>query len=163
MDVKELIDQYAAYDRWANTLFVERLMRESDEVLDRPVRSSFPSLRATLLHMRDAECAWCLRLDRLPPRWPADPSTAIGSVLPFVQAMHDRVRALTPDELQEEVDYHSLKGLPYLQQRLQMLMHAFNHSTYHRGQLVTMMRDLGLGEVPSTDLVTFQRILAGTA
>lgn len=163
MDVKDLIDQYAAYDRWANTLFVERLMREREEVLDRSVPSSFPSLRATLLHLRDAECAWCLRLDRLPPRWPADPSTAIGSVLPFVEALHHRVLALTHEELQEEVDYHSLKRLPYRQQRLQMLMHCFNHSTYHRGQLVTMMRGLGLGEVPSTDLVTFQRIQAGVA
>jgi uncharacterized damage-inducible protein DinB len=33
-----------------------------------------------------------------------------------------------------------------------------NHGTYHRGQLVTMFRQLGLEEIPSTDLMTFAKI-----
>jgi len=34
---------------------------------------------------------------------------------------------------------------------------VFNHSTYHRGQLVTMMRQLGETNVPVTDFIAFAR------
>ena len=33
----------------------------------------------------------------------------------------------------------------------QMLVHVFNHSTYHRGQLINMLRQLGIEKVPTTD------------
>jgi uncharacterized damage-inducible protein DinB len=46
------------------------------------------------------------------------------------------------------------------QQRWQILMHCFNHSSYHRGQLVTMMRQLDLTDIPAMDLVVFQRLQA---
>ena len=39
----------------------------------------------------------------------------------------------------------------------QMLHHVFNHATYHRGQLVTMLRQLGIDKVPSTDFSAFCR------
>lgn len=38
----------------------------------------------------------------------------------------------------------------------QLLRHVVNHSTYHRGRVVTMLRQLGAGTV-STDLVLFYR------
>jgi uncharacterized damage-inducible protein DinB len=37
----------------------------------------------------------------------------------------------------------------------QMLHHVFNHATYHRGQLVTILRQLGVDKIPSTDFSTF--------
>ena len=39
----------------------------------------------------------------------------------------------------------------------QMLMHVFNHGTYHRGQLVTMLRQLGADKIPQTDFSVFCR------
>ena len=55
MNATELIAHYADYDQWANARLVERLMREPAAVLDAPVKSSFPSLRDTLMHIRNAE------------------------------------------------------------------------------------------------------------
>lgn len=159
MDVTELIREYAGYGLWANARFVERLGKEPAGTLDRPVKSSFPSLRATLLHIRDAECAWHLRIRGLPPRWPAEEATDIRTLLTHSAALHDRVRSLTAEDLQRTVHSTTRAGKPFSGRVLSLLMHTFNHSTFHRGQLVTMMRALGLEEVPNTDLLTYQRSL----
>jgi uncharacterized damage-inducible protein DinB len=39
----------------------------------------------------------------------------------------------------------------------QTFQHLVNHGTYHRGQVVTMLRQLGAGTPPSTDLIAFYR------
>ena len=157
-----VIDQYAAYDLWANTLFVRRLDREPDELLDREVKSSFPSLRLTILHMRNAEAAWLARVSGAAQQWPAEPDTSIGNLLKHSARMRDHVAGLKEKDLAAEVNYQDLKGNTHRSPIWQMLMHCFNHSTYHRGQLVTIMRTLGLEDIPSSDLVVYQRSLKKT-
>ena len=39
----------------------------------------------------------------------------------------------------------------------QMLHHVFNHASYHRGQLVTMLNQLGADKIPGTDFSAFSR------
>lgn len=159
MTIKFLLDQYADYDLWANTRFVDRLQREPDELLDRPVPSSFPSLRSTLLHIRDAENAWYCRLSGTRAAWPAEPERSIGNLLKYTARLRDLVHALPDAALVEAVTYHDLKGRAHVQPRWQMLMHAFNHSAQHRGQVITIMRILGMEEVPANDLIVYQRSL----
>lgn len=158
MDLHAFIDRYAAYDLWANTRFAERLSREPENVIDAPLRSSFPSLRATLMHMRNAENAWRQRSLGEAQRWPAEESDDLSTFLKHVTGMRDHVRGLDTRALLEVVTYKDLRGNEHRQPRHDMFMHCFNHSTYHRGQLVTMMRELGLEEIPASDLVVFQRL-----
>lgn len=158
MDIKPLLDELATYTVWADGLYVERLSAEPEAVLDRTVASSFPSLRATLLHIRDAHCAWYLRMAGLPVHWPAEEDRAIGTLLTHGRRLREQVLSATPVELLEVVRYRTLKGEPFAQPRWQAWLHAMNHATYHRGQLATMMRQLGLDGVPATDLVRFQRM-----
>lgn len=158
MALSTIIHPYTAYDHWANGLFLDRLEREPDEVLDRQAPSSFPSLRSTLLHIRDAEHVWLCRLTGDPHRWPAEEGSDLGSVRRHVQAFHDHVKALNEEELAHEHTYHDLRGNAHRQTAWQMIMHCCNHSTQHRGQLITQMRQLGLEEVPATDLVRFWRL-----
>jgi len=155
-----LLHEFAAYDQWANTRFVERLSEESEHTLDALAPSSFPSLRKTTLHIRDAECAWTHRLLGEPVRWPAEASTAIGTLLPHCQRLHDLVRSMDESALGSERAYRDLKGNEHRSTVWRMLMHCFNHSTQHRGQLITQMRMLGLERIPANDLVVFQRTWA---
>jgi uncharacterized damage-inducible protein DinB len=158
-DLRTVIDHYAAYDLWANTLFVRRLDTEPDDLLDREVPSSFPSLRKTLMHIRDAEAAWYSRVTGKEQRWPADDDNGVGNLLTHCTRLRDHVATMDQAALDKRVAYHDLKGNPHHQVAWQMLMHCFNHSTYHRGQLVTMMRLLGMDDVPHSDLVLYQRSL----
>jgi uncharacterized damage-inducible protein DinB len=159
MEVKELIDQYAAYDRWANTRVLERLSREPEALCDAPVKSSFPSLRATLMHIRDAEHVWLCRIKGVKHNWPAEPDSALGTLLAHNRLLLDHVHGMGATELERLCTYHDLKGNAHAQPAWQMLMHCFNHASYHRGQVVTMMRQLDLAEIPALDLVVYQRSL----
>jgi uncharacterized damage-inducible protein DinB len=158
MDIRQLIDQYAAYDLWANTRIAERLSREDEALLDVPVKSSFPSLRGTLMHIRNSECIWLDRLLERAPRWPAEAHEGFDTFLQHIITMRDHVRSLGEKELVGTVEYKDLRGNVHRQQRLQILMHCFNHSSYHRGQLVTIMRQLDLTDIPAMDLVVYQRL-----
>jgi uncharacterized damage-inducible protein DinB len=157
--MKQLLEHYADYDLWANTRFLERLQRESDTVLDKPVPNSFPNLRATVLHIRDAEHAWWCRLIGSPVRWPAEEDRALATLLPHTKRLHALVHKMDPGALYTEHVYHDLRGNAHRQPAWMMLLHCLNHSTQHRGQLITMMRAIGLQDIPANDLVVYQRTL----
>lgn len=154
--MKDLIHQYAAYDLWANTRMVERLQRENGSALDRHVKSSFPALGLTVMHIRDAGNAWFARIFGAPVDGLDD---GIGSLLKVSVKMNDKVQALGDEQLQQIVNYANSKGEKFAQPRWQLLMHCFNHAGYHRGQLVTIMRQMDMTEIPNTDLVSYQRLL----
>ena len=147
------------YDQWANARLVERLMREPAAVLDAPVKSSFPSLRDTLMHIRNAEHVWLQRLLGLPHNWPAEADSSLSMLLKHNDLLVMHVRSLDGSALERICTYHDLRGNAHQQPVWQMLMHCFNHSSYHRGQVITMMRALDLGDVPATDLIVYQRSL----
>lgn len=159
MNATELITHYADYDQWANTRLVERLMREPDAVLDAPVKSSFPSIRNTLMHIRNAEHVWLQRLLGLRHNWPAEADSSLAMLLKHNELLVTHVRSLDGPALDRICTYNDLRGNAHEQPVWQMLMHCFNHSSYHRGQVITMMRALDLSDVPATDLIVYQRSL----
>jgi uncharacterized damage-inducible protein DinB len=59
--------------------------------------------------------------------------------------------------LSENLAYKNLKGDPFVQPVSEILLHLPNHGTYHRGQLVTMLRQLGVEKIPQTDYILFSR------
>lgn len=154
-----LLHEYAAYDFWSNTRFVERLEREPDAVLDAIVPSSFPSLRKTILHIRDAENAWMCRLKGDVVAWPAEDTLDLRGLLRVSERLHDLVLGYDDAAMNTVHEYKTLKGDPQRSATWRMIHHCFNHSTQHRGQLITMMRSLGLGSIPANDLVVYQRTL----
>jgi uncharacterized damage-inducible protein DinB len=155
------LHHFAAYGLWANTRFVERLDTVPDATLDAPVASSFPSLRATLLHIRDAEHTWWGRLTGERTNWPAEAERSVRTLLPHAQRFHDLVRSMDEAALRATRTYHDLRGNAHTQPAWMMVMHCINHGTQHRGQLITMMRSLGLDGIPANDMVVFQRALGG--
>ncbi len=124
------------------------------------MKSSFPSLRGTLMHIRNSECIWLDRLLERAPRWPAEAHEGFDTFLHHIIAIRDHVRSLGEKESGGYGGLQDLRGNVHRQQRWQILMHCFNHSSYHRGQLVTMMRQLDLTDIPAMDLVVFQRLQA---
>ena len=59
--------------------------------------------------------------------------------------------------LTEQIDYKTMKGDAYSNTAEEILVHVINHGTFHRGQVITMLRELGFTQFPSTDLITFLR------
>jgi uncharacterized damage-inducible protein DinB len=150
-----------AYNRWANARTLDAASAVPTEDLSREVISSFPSVLATLAHIVSGEWVWLSRWRGESPRdWPSfDLST-----LPAVRARFDEVDAgletfvggLRERDLERKVPYKTMEGTPYNQSLAHMLRHVVNHSSYHRGQVTTLLRQLG-GVPVSTDLIRFYR------
>lgn len=64
------------------------------------------------------------------------------------------LESLTEAELDEGIAYRNTKGQPFAYPLRQILRHVVNHSTYHRGQVTTMLRQLRTEPV-STDLLVY--------
>ena len=61
------------------------------------------------------------------------------------------------NDIDRSFDYRSLAGKPGRSQFWQMVQHVVNHASYHRGQVTTMLRQLGAAPAQSLDLIAFYR------
>lgn len=158
--MKELLQQYAAYNLWANKLLVDTINKLSDEEKIKEVTSSFPSLYKTVQHMWLAEEVWWQRL-KLVENIVLQSETFDGSFDELV-TNHTKKSKEYLDWILGATENQLLHVFAYLRKKeqfkmpvYQMLQHVFNHATYHRGQLVTILRQLGVETIPSTDFSTF--------
>ena len=161
--MKEILQQLAAYNIWANALLMEVLKRLPGELHQKEIPSSFNSLQKTVLHMWNAESIWWQRM-KLQER-------VTGPMENFNGKMEDAIEGLTlqnkqwnewinkaqEHHLQHVFQYQNLKGEHFKQPIYHMLLHVFNHGTYHRGQIVNMLRQLGIEKIPQTDFIVWSR------
>jgi uncharacterized damage-inducible protein DinB len=140
----------------------------SSEQFTRDLGSSFPSVRDTLAHIMGAQWIW---LERFRGRSPsallsADPYPDVARLRTrWAEVQGDLVayvEGLSAADLERSFDYRDLKGNPYSSVLSHTLQHLANHGSYHRGQVTTMLRQLGAKPV-STDMIGFYREQAAQA
>jgi uncharacterized damage-inducible protein DinB len=163
IDVKHLFD----YTEWANELAMEAAAKLPNDQLRRDFGISHKSIFGTLLHMAGAEWIW---LERWNGRSPAKAeawsqwTTESCADLPTLKerwngVVHNRnryVSQLTDSSLADELAFKLLSGDPSSMRLVHQMQHVVNHSTMHRGQVVGMIRQLGI-DPPSTDLLFYVR------
>jgi uncharacterized damage-inducible protein DinB len=161
--MKELFVQYAVYNTWANSLLVATIEALPAEQQQAEVKSSFPSLYKTVLHLLDAESIWWQRI-KLQEKITVPSENFTGSMDDlskqlFIQnkQWQEWVSSLNENGLQHEFIYMNSKKERFKQPVFQMLLHLFNHGTYHRGQLVDILRQLGVEKIPATDFIVWSR------
>jgi len=156
------IRQLWAYNRWANRRMLEAVASLAEEQFRRDMGSSFASVRDTLVHIMSAEWVWLSRLQGVSPRampdtWDALPLADIERAWERLdQSIREHIAGLDESHVDEPVSYTSTAGEPYVSTRAQIVRHVVNHSTYHRGQITTLLRQLGVS-APATDLIVFYR------
>ena len=156
------------YNSWANHRTLDAAAALTPEQFTREMGSSFSSVRDTLAHIYGAEWIWL-------ERWHGRTTGGLPSAADFpdIDAVRrkfaeidrnlvDYVASLTQDDLQRVVTFKNLAGVPYSQPLAPCLQHLANHSTYHRGQVTTLLRQLGAKAV-ATDLIAFYRERAAQA
>ena len=158
--MKTLVQQQTEYNLWANERIAAVLKSLDPKLVDVDLKSSFPSLRKTVHHIWDAEMIWLSRLEDTKLTWPPtahfkDP--AIDEFLKTSSELLNFVGSKSEEYFHTDTSFTDSKGVGYKMNNAGILMHVMNHSTFHRGQLVTMMRELGVTELPSTDLIKFLR------
>jgi len=163
--MKEILLQYAQYNVWANKLITEALLKLEDGAVEKEIISSFPSVSTTVCHIWSAEFIWLQRLQLVEhPVWVQNEFTgtfeeAVAnwhqvslSLKQFIEKQYDD-RAL-----EHTLQFYDRQKVSHKMPVYQVLLHVFNHSTQHRGQLITMLRQLGVTKIPQTDFVAFARL-----
>ena len=159
--VDEIRELYA-YNRWANHRMLDAASSLSVDAFTRDLGSSFPSVRATLVHILASEWMWLSRWrgespSGFPEGWGDSTFDALRARWSEVERDQQAfVSELTEEAVGRSVAYRNTRGEPFEQPLAQMLRHVINHSTYHRGQVTTMLRQLG-AETVATDLIRFYR------
>ena len=162
-DIKQLF----TYTEWANDLAMEAAAKLPDEGLRRDVGISHRSIFGTLVHMAGAEWIWVERWHGHSPtkaeawsRWSTescgDLATLKGHWTELVNQRTGFVSELDEARLAAEVSFKLLSGDPSSMALVHQMQHVVNHATLHRGQVVGMIRQLGI-DPPATDLIFYLR------
>lgn len=150
-----------AYDAWANALTFEAVAALPADEPTRPVAGSFPTLTATLAHIVGVEWAWLRRWqgEHLTgyPDWVTTPDLAdLRARLSAVEKERGVFMAgLSDADLAREISYRLMSGAEHADKLGDLIGHLINHSTYHRGQVASQLRELG-HKPPSTDLLLYR-------
>lgn len=159
MDLQSIHALYD-YNRWANSRVLDAVSKLNPEQFTRDLENSFRSVRETLVHILAAEWIWLERWNGTSPKGML--GAAELSDVETIRQRWDKVesdrrefiRKLTPERLEAVVNYANVRGQAFAYPLWQMLVHVVNHSTYHRGQLTTLLRQVGAKPV-GTDLLAF--------
>jgi uncharacterized damage-inducible protein DinB len=164
MTLESLLHDYADFNLWANTELVQWLKTKPVELMEQEVVSSYPSIKLTLLHIWGAEKIWLERLEGHSPAtflsldFVGSSGDVFEGLLQQSEAFKLFVQGLSAADLEEVSDFRLLNGTEDRRSRAYMIHHCLNHSTYHRGQVVTIARNLGLSDPPSTDFIKYLRL-----
>jgi uncharacterized damage-inducible protein DinB len=158
----EEVSKLFAYTWWANARVLGLASALSSEEFGRQLGGSFPSVGGTLAHMYSSEWIWL-------ERWKGRSPTGLppGEEAPTFEALREKWGALEAKQrsfeaglnqarLNETISYKSIQGDPFSHELGDLIVHFANHSTQHRGQAVTMLRQLGKTAV-TTDYLVFLR------
>lgn len=161
--MKELLLSYARFNAWANEQLLQAVLTLPEEQWSREVPSSFPSLRKTLLHVIDSESIWWQRIQlqekivRPSDSFGGDGAAIAQALRRIDQQWLDFVQKSGEHMFSHEFIYFDLRKQQQKSRVSDVLLHLFNHGTYHRGQLVTMLRQLGVTTIPATDYILWTR------
>ncbi|MDQ3112185.1 MAG: DinB family protein [Bacteroidota bacterium] len=156
MSLQKLMTNYAAYNLWANQSLVEWLRTKPAELFKAEVPSSFSSILKTFNHILAVQEFWYSVVNESELKTNRYGATemqleeVIADLIAQSNALGAYVNTLSEKELEKKVhlDTPWVKGeMP----RYEFLQHVFNHSTYHRGQIITIGRNIGLTDAPMTD------------
>lgn len=151
-----LLKRYTEYNYWANEQFTEWLSTASEEQLNQEIESSFSSLKETVLHIWSAEYLWLQTVKEQSTQnnpaksFAGSKQELLEGWLQASQNFRDHVQGMTATELEAERS----RG-ERVTAIADMIHHCMNHSTYHRGQLITMGRQAGLQDPPRTDFIYY--------
>jgi uncharacterized damage-inducible protein DinB len=162
-DLRTLVNSHY----WARDRVLAAAALLPPEQFTRDLGNSFKSIRDTLGHLLGAELNWYLR-------WQGESPTSLLSPdqFPDVESLRTRwlelelkmrayIDSVGEDGVSGIISYKLLNGTPMASPLWQMAQHVVNHGSYHRGQVTTMLRQLGAKPPKGLDMIAYYRETGG--
>jgi uncharacterized damage-inducible protein DinB len=159
--LKQLLLAHVGYSAWATRRVLEACSLLTEEQLNKEMGASHSSILQTLRHIHDGERVWLRRLievenERLPRGSAPEHSVEflVRSWLGLWDGYRQWLETASDEDLTLEVSTVLPDDAVFCVPRWQIVLHAINHSTFHRGQIITMLRGFGV-QPPNTDLTAY--------
>ena len=159
---KQDIQLLFKYNQWASKRIFDKVALVTHEQFIAPASYPHGGLRSTLTHMLFSEWIWRMRWEGQSPS-----SGPQAEDFPTFESLRERwledgakllefVNSCTEERLNQNIQYKSLKGLPFENILWHMMAHVINHGTQHRSEAAAMLTDLGHspGDI---DMIVFLR------
>jgi uncharacterized damage-inducible protein DinB len=156
--------ELANYNIWANNKVITWLNEITKTQYEQSIVSSFGSIAGNALHVASAEKIWLERLrENAAPVWIASEFKGDREALIAIwQEASENIKTFIENfdekNLNNTIKFKRLNGeeneLPFYQ----IFSHVLNHSTFHRGQFITLLRQVGFSNMSGTDLLDFYKL-----
>ncbi|MGO4294327.1 DinB family protein [Chitinophaga sp. RAB17] len=161
---KKYFTALAGYNNWADNIAIGWLHEINDEQWNQFISSSFSSIRQTAIHIASAEKIWVDFWKNMPDPvfLSAEFNGTKNDLIKIWQQSSSDLKSFIENYPEEnylqEVTFKKRSGEEGRMEYPQTFSHIINHSTFHRGQLVTLLRQAGFTKFSSTDLSTYYYI-----
>ena len=148
------LQRHIRYNNWASRLLMDAARTLPAGELEKPTGISHHSILGTMTHLHFADWIWYTRVAESVPK-PAETWDAMEREWPELQQRWERFcDGLSEADLARPIPYRSIRGYDAVANVEQVVLHLVNHGTLHRGQVMGMIRQLGIVP-PGTDLMHY--------
>jgi uncharacterized damage-inducible protein DinB len=148
------LQRHIRYNNWASRLLMDALRALPPEELAKPTGISHHSILGTMTHLHFADWIWYTRVAEMIEK-PAETLEVLERDWPGLQQRWEAFcDGLSDADLARPIPYRSIRGYDAVANVEQVVLHLVNHGTLHRGQVMGMIRQLGIVP-PGTDLIHY--------
>ena len=148
------------YMLWADRTTLRAVREVTPEHLRREAGVSFGSLFGTMVHILGSQRRWLARFQGHAPAHIPVPDD-FPDLISWIHAWEETaseieafLASLTDEQLAASLTWTDSEGATVTRPLWQPVLHLVNHCSYHRGQIVSLLRQMGY-QPPSTDLIRY--------
>ncbi|MBC7744500.1 MAG: hypothetical protein H7096_05305 [Flavobacterium sp.] len=161
--MKPLLINYLKYNHWANQKMCKYLSSIENPVENPNKESLYVTIKKVILHIADGEQTWLSRLngENIPHMHNMDLQGSFSGICELIlnnsAAFIDFIEHKSDSFFNANTEYINLKGKSFTQNNAEIILHCMNHSTFHRGQIINMLRNVGYTDQSASDFIMFLR------
>ncbi len=161
--MKSLLLNYLQYNHWANEKMCNYLSGVEEAEIVENKKAEYETIKKVILHIADAEQTWLARLNQnnIPHMHNLDAARSFSDICNTIKNNSadfiDFISGKDDQFFLSETEYINLKGKTFSQNNAEIILHCMNHSTFHRGQVMCMLRHVGYTDQSASDFIMFLR------
>jgi len=161
--MKSLLINYLQYNHWANEKMCKYLEGVDEPAIASNEREKFETIKSIILHIANTEQTWLGRLSgkNIPNMYNLDTSKSFSDICKSIRKNSDEFIIFLSGKDDNffllSTEYVNLKGQTFSQNNAEIILHSMNHSTFHRGQVMSMLRHVGYTDQSASDFIMFLR------
>ena len=161
MTLHDLLTKFASYNQWANQKIIDWLNAYPESTLSSETSSSYPTIAKTLNHIWAAQLIYLAFLEEKELKFPENPGhhEITEGLLASSSRLISVIESLGSEGI-KKTRYVERPGIKGDFPAFEFILQCLNHSTHHRGQVITMGRSLGMDSPPVTDYYRYSLALS---